>query len=154
MFLGLRTVIYPAPDLAASRAWFSGLLGVEPYFDEPFYVGFNVAGYELALDPSGDPATGPITYWGVAAADAALPRLLGAGATLREGVQEVGGGIRVATVLEPGGTILGIIENPPRRRGAGQVSRWSAYAAVASRRYSARPGAVASYRALNSGSST
>jgi len=112
VFLGLRTVIYPAPDLGTSKAWFSGLLGVEPYFDEPFYVGFNVAGYELALDPSGDPATGPIIYWGVAAADAALDRLLGAGATLREGVQEVGGGIRVATVLEPGGTILGIIENP------------------------------------------
>ena len=60
MFLGLRTVIYPTPDLAASKAWFARLLGVEPYFDEPFYVGFNVAGYELALDPSGDPAT----YWG------------------------------------------------------------------------------------------
>jgi len=56
MFLGLRTVIYPAPDLAASKAWFTRLLGLEPYFDEAFSVGFTVAGYELALDPSGDPA--------------------------------------------------------------------------------------------------
>jgi catechol 2,3-dioxygenase-like lactoylglutathione lyase family enzyme len=112
MFLGLRTVIYPAPDLAASRDWFRRLLGAEPYFDEPFYVGFDVAGYELALDPAGDPAGGPITYWGVAVADAALEQLLGAGAALRSGVRHVGGGIRVATVLEPGGSVLGVIENP------------------------------------------
>jgi len=97
---------------------------VEPYFDEPFYVGFNVAGYELALDPSGDPAT----YWGVADADMALAELLDAGATKRGAVQDVGNSIRVATVLEPGGSIFGIIENPHfqlardgnPRRGAGR----------------------------------
>lgn len=112
MFLGLRTVIYPAPDLAASKAWFAGLLGVEPYFDEPFYVGFSVCGYELGLAPDGDPAAGPLTYWGVPDADAALAKLLGSGAKPHEVVQEVGGGIRVASVLEPGGTVLGVIENP------------------------------------------
>ncbi len=112
MFLGLRTVTYPAPDLAASKAWFTQLLGVEPYFDEPFYVGFNVAGYELALDPNGDAANGPVTYWGVADAAAALAQLLDAGATLVGEVQDVGDGIRVASVLEPGGTVLGVIENP------------------------------------------
>ncbi len=112
MFLGLRTVIYPAPDLAANKAWFTRVLGVEPYFDEPFYVGFNVAGYELALDPSGDPATGPVTYSGVADVDTALAQLLEAGASLRGDVQDVGDSIRVATVLEPGRTILGVIENP------------------------------------------
>lgn len=112
MFLGLRTVIYPAPDLAASKAWFTELLGVEPYFDEPFYVGFSVAGYELALDPHADPATGPVTFWGVADADTALARLLQAGATPRGEVQDVGDGIRVASVLEPGGAVLGVIENP------------------------------------------
>jgi len=85
---------------------------VEPYFDEPFYVGFNVAGYELALDPTGDPAAGPLTYWGVADADTVLAQLLAAGATPRGEVNNVGDGIRVATVLEPGGTVLGIIENP------------------------------------------
>lgn len=112
MFLGLRTVIYPAPDLAASRAWFRQLLGVEPYFDQPFYVGWNVGGYELALDPDGDPGTGPITYWGVVDAAAALAHLLAAGATPRSDVQDVGDGIRVASVLEPAGTVLGVIENP------------------------------------------
>lgn len=112
MFLGLRTVIYPAPDLAASRAWFTATLGAEPYFDQPFYVGYNVAGYELGLDPSADVGVGPITYWGVADADHALGQLLASGAVRRDDVQEVGDGIRVATVLEPGGGVLGIIENP------------------------------------------
>ncbi len=112
MFLGLRTIIYPAPDLEASKAWFTQLLGIEPYFDQPFYVGFTVAGYELALDPSGDPATGPVTYWGVPDAEAALTTLLDAGATGRGTVQDVGDGIRVATVIEPGGSVLGVIENP------------------------------------------
>jgi catechol 2,3-dioxygenase-like lactoylglutathione lyase family enzyme len=60
MFLGLRTVIYPAPDLAASKAWYTALLGVEPYFDEPFYVGFDVGGYELGLNPDNEVAE---TYW-------------------------------------------------------------------------------------------
>ena len=112
MFLGLRTVIYPATDLAASRAWFSELLGAAPYFDEPFYVGWDVAGYELALVPAADPAVRPVTYWGVLDSDVALARLLALGAAPREGVREVGGGIRVATVHEPGGSVLGVIENP------------------------------------------
>jgi catechol 2,3-dioxygenase-like lactoylglutathione lyase family enzyme len=112
MFLGLRTVIYPAPDLAASKVWFTGLLGFDPYFDEPFYVGFEVGGYELALDPNAEVDTGPVTYWGVPDVDAAVARLLESGATARGAVQEVGGGIRVATVLEVGGSIFGVIENP------------------------------------------
>ncbi|RKE18285.1 VOC family protein [Streptomyces sp. TLI_171] len=112
MLLGLRTVIYPVADLAAAKAWWSGVLGVEPYFDEPFYVGFNVGGYELALLPDGDPAAGPVTYWGVRDVDAAVERFVAAGATVREAVQEVGGGIRVATVVEPAGAAVGLIENP------------------------------------------
>ena len=67
--LGLRTVIYPAPDLRAATNWFTGLLGQEPYFAGLYYVGYNVAGYELALDPNADPADGPRTYWGVSDAD-------------------------------------------------------------------------------------
>jgi catechol 2,3-dioxygenase-like lactoylglutathione lyase family enzyme len=113
VFLGLRTVIYPAPDLARSTAWFTAMLGQQPYFDEPFYVGFQVAGYELGLDPSADPARGPVTYWGVPDADIALAALLDAGAIPdAAAVQDVGDGIRVATVREPGGSLLGIIENP------------------------------------------
>ena len=112
MFLGLRTVIYPAPDPTASRDWFARALGIEPYFDQPFYVGFAVGGYELGLDPESDPATGPTTYWGVPDADAAVADLLSRGASAGTPVRDVGDGIRVATVPEPGGSVLGVIENP------------------------------------------
>jgi catechol 2,3-dioxygenase-like lactoylglutathione lyase family enzyme len=112
MFLGLRTVIYPSPDLAAAKSWYTALLGQEPYFDEPFYVGYNVGGYELGLDPNGDVAVGPIAYWGVANADDAYVQLLAAGATEHSTVQDVGDGIRTATVRDAGGNVLGIIENP------------------------------------------
>jgi catechol 2,3-dioxygenase-like lactoylglutathione lyase family enzyme len=112
MFLGIRTVIYPARDLAASKAWFTDVLGVEPYFDQPFYVGFSVGGYELGLDPNADPATGSQSYWGVPDIDAAYRKLLDAGAQPHTEVTETGDGIKVASVLEPGGTFLGLIENP------------------------------------------
>ena len=104
-FHGLRTVIYHAPDLDKAKAWYSSVLGVPPYFDQPFYVGFNVSGYELGLDP--DPSSTPggksgsVTYWGVADAQAAFDRLISLGATERSAVQEVGGGIRVASVFDP-----------------------------------------------------
>ncbi|MFE6814841.1 VOC family protein [Streptomyces sp. NPDC057675] len=112
MFLGLRTVMYPAPNLAAEKAWWESALGIEPYFDEPFYVGFNVGGYELALDPHADPAEGPMTYWGVPDVDKAVTMLIQAGATARGTVQEVGGAIRVASVVSPSGSVIGLIENP------------------------------------------
>ena len=115
MFLGLRTVIYPAPDLAAAKAWYTALLGFEPYFDEPFYVGFDVGGYELGLHPETDVAE---TYWGVEDIEAAHAALLAAGATERSPVSDVGAGIRVATVHETSGAVLGIIENPNFKSGA------------------------------------
>jgi predicted enzyme related to lactoylglutathione lyase len=115
-FLGLRTAIYPAPDLARAKAWYSAVLGVAPYFDEPFYVGFNVGGFELGLDPdtSDQPpgAAGSLAYWGVENADQAWAHLLKQGAAPLSPVREVGGGIRVATVKDPFGNVLGIIENP------------------------------------------
>ena len=114
--LGLRTVIYPTDDLAASKAWFTGVLGFEPYFDEPFYVGFDVGGFELGLQPDegGAPrsSTGVVAYWGVDDAEAALARLLELGATGRSSVQDVGEGILLASVLVPFGNVFGIIENP------------------------------------------
>ncbi|MFO1427133.1 MAG: VOC family protein [Steroidobacteraceae bacterium] len=115
-FLGLRTAKYRALDLARAKAWYTEVLGTEPYFDQPFYVGFNVGGYELGLDP--DPAAGRegegsvAVYWGVPQAEAALARLLALGATLHEPMQDVGEGIRVASVIDPFGNVFGIIENP------------------------------------------
>ena len=112
MFLGLRTVIYPSPKLADANAWYSNLLGQEPYFDQPLYVGFNVGGYELGLDPNGDVALGPIAFWGVDNADDAYAELLAKGAVEHAKVQDVGDGIRTATVRDQGGNVVGIIENP------------------------------------------
>lgn len=115
-FLGLRTAKYHAPDLARAKAWYTQVLGVEPYFDEPFYVGFNVGGFELGLDP--DPGTGGTAegsvavYWGVENAELGLSRLIALGATEHSALQDVGEGIRVASVLDPFGNVLGIIENP------------------------------------------
>lgn len=115
-FLGLRTAIYHAPDLAKAKEWYSKILGIDPYFDQRFYVGFNVGGYELGLDPDpsskSEGAGGVAVYWGVADAKSALKRLLSLGATERTDVQDVGEGIRVATVLDPFGNVFGIIENP------------------------------------------
>ena len=112
VFLGVRTVIYPAPDLEASKAWFTQLLGFGPYFDQPFYVGFNVGGYELGLDPNADPATGAQSYWGVADIATAWDILIAAGAQPNTEITEPGDDIKVASVLEPGGSFLGLIENP------------------------------------------
>jgi catechol 2,3-dioxygenase-like lactoylglutathione lyase family enzyme len=110
MFLGLRTVIYPAPDLAAAKEWWTRVLGIEPYFDEPFFVGFSPGGYELGLNPGADPALGALSYWGVADADAAYAQLLEAGATPLDPIEEVGDGIRLGTVRDPAGNIVGGIE--------------------------------------------
>jgi len=110
--LGLRTVIYPAPDLAASTAWWTAFLGVGPYFEEPFYVGFNVSGYELGLLPDADPADGALTYWGVDDVPAAMGAALGAGCTVHLPAADVGEGIVTASVRCPDGTIVGFISNP------------------------------------------
>ena len=115
MFQGLRTAIYHVRDLQKAKEWYSGVLGFGPYFDEPFYVGFNVGGYELGLDPEAATATtgdSVVTYWGVPDAAAALARLVELGAKERAGVQEVGEGILVAAVEDPFGNVVGIIENP------------------------------------------
>lgn len=111
--LGLRTVVYPVADLAAAQRWYAEVLGQAPYFAEPFYVGFNVGGFELGLVPDGRPGTdGAQALWGVEQVDAALARLLALGAAVLEPATEVGGGIRVASVADPFGNRLGIIENP------------------------------------------
>ncbi|HEU5138168.1 MAG TPA: VOC family protein [Steroidobacteraceae bacterium] len=110
MLLGLRTAIYHAPDIVAAKLWYTKVLGFPPYFDQPFYVGFNVGGYELGLTPDGARAVG--TYWGVKDITATLARLLELGAEPRTDIQDVGEGIRVADVLDPFGNVFGIIENP------------------------------------------
>jgi predicted enzyme related to lactoylglutathione lyase len=115
-FQGLRTVGYKVADIVKAKEWYTNVLGVKPYFDEPFYVGFNVAGYELGLQPK-DGADVPkvaniVTYWGVADVNAAYYELIDQGATPFEEPMDVGGDVRVATVLDPWGNAFGIIFNP------------------------------------------
>jgi predicted enzyme related to lactoylglutathione lyase len=115
MFLGLRTVIYNPGDMDKAKAWYSSVLGIAPYFDEPFYVGFNVGGYELGLEKDAAPPSadaGVNAYWGVENIEEAHKRLLELGATAHGEIADVGGGIKVATVIDPFGNRVGIIENP------------------------------------------
>lgn len=115
MFQGLRTVIYGTSDLAAAKVWYSKVLGFGPYFDEPFYVGYNVGGYELGLDPNtklgNGSVNGPVAYWGVADARAAFTSLIEQGAKEAVAISDVGDGILVATLIDPFGNAFGIIEN-------------------------------------------
>lgn len=112
-FLGLRTVIYAAPNLIKAKEWYTKALGIEPYFDEPFYVGFNVGGYELGLDPDAQATDGStVTYWGVSTIEAGVQNLLDVGATSHTAVEEVGEGIKTAVLRDPFGNLIGLIENP------------------------------------------
>jgi catechol 2,3-dioxygenase-like lactoylglutathione lyase family enzyme len=114
MLLGLRSAFYYVDDIAAAKLWYTKALGFPPYFDQPFYVGFSVGGFELGLSP-GDPGIAPRAYgasWGVKDIVSAHARLLELGAAPRSEIQDVGEGIRIADVLDPWGNVLGIIENP------------------------------------------
>jgi predicted enzyme related to lactoylglutathione lyase len=114
--LGLRTVIYYVPDMERAKAWYASLLGIAPYFDQPYYISFNVGGFELGLHPSGDghePSTGGVAaYWGVENLASVWPRVLELGGVVVDKPQDVGEGIQVAAVRDPFGNLLGLIENP------------------------------------------
>ncbi len=113
MIKGLRTVIYPAPNLNAAKQWYRKVTGQEPYFDEDFYVGFDIGGYELGLIPDRKPGTqGSIVYWGVSNIQEAWEVLISEGATADEEIMHVGGEVYVATVIDPFGNLFGIIQNP------------------------------------------
>jgi len=115
MIQGLRTAAYPAPDLARAKAWYTQALGIAPYFDEPFYVGFNVGGFELGLVPDApvsQPPGGVVVLWGVNDVAAECGRLRALGATMHDEPKDVGGGIICASVLDPFGNIFGLIHNP------------------------------------------
>jgi predicted enzyme related to lactoylglutathione lyase len=115
-FRGLRTAIYAVADLARAKAWYADVLERAPYFDEEFYVGFNVGGFELGLVPEPDvPAdrdAAGVAFWGVSDAAAAYDRLLSLGAADHEPVQDVGGGVKIGAVRDPFGNVLGVVENP------------------------------------------
>jgi predicted enzyme related to lactoylglutathione lyase len=116
MVKGLGTVIYSVPDLNRAKGWYASAFQQKPYFDQPFYVGFSIAGYELGLDPNptlGKPGRGgSVAYWRVENIENAVQHFVAAGATIAAPVQDVGDGIKVATVTDPFDNLIGLIENP------------------------------------------
>ena len=114
--VGLLTVAYMVADLTKAKEWYAKAFTQEPYFDEPFYVGFNIGGYELGLQPiEGDGnivGNSVITYWGVGDIEAALQHMFDLGAAKNDEPLEVGGGIVVASVRDPWGNVIGLIYNP------------------------------------------
>ncbi len=114
--LGLRTTIYMVEELEKARDWYSRAFQTSPYWDTPYYVGFNIGGYELGLHPKdegmGKDTSNVLTYWGVEDIEQVYRLLIDAGATEHEAPNNVGGDIVVASVRDPWGNIIGIIYNP------------------------------------------
>ena len=108
--LGIKTVLHPVSDLAAAKAMYTALLGVEPAADAPYYVGYDVEGQHIGLVPGGDMAS-PVAYWHVPDIEAKLAEVTAAGATLKESPRDVGGGRLVATVTDPDGNVLGLLQD-------------------------------------------
>ena len=115
MFHGLRTTIYQVSDLPKATEWYTQALGFGPYFNQPFYVGFNVGGFELGLQanaPAAAAVENVVAYWGVDDVEASVLHLTGLGAMVHSAPMDVGEGIIVATLRDPFGNVFGVIRNP------------------------------------------
>ena len=113
--LGLRTTIYKVPDLQKATDWYADVFQTKPYFVEPFYVGFNIKGYELGLLPDEGitvKSDNVLSYWGVENIEEMYQRFLDAGATEHEKPTNVGGELMVASVKDPWQNVIGLIYNP------------------------------------------
>ena len=110
---GIKTVLHPVSDLAAAKEVYAALLGVPPQTDGPYYVGFEASGQHIGLLPGGGPQgmSSPVAYWHVQDIEAKLAEVTAAGATVKEPVRDVGGGRLVATVTDPDGNVLGLLQD-------------------------------------------
>jgi predicted enzyme related to lactoylglutathione lyase len=110
---GIKTVLHPVSDLETAKGVYAALLGVPPQTDEPYYVGFEADGQHIGLVPGGEPQgmTSPVAYWHVPDIEAKLAEVSAAGATVKEPVRDVGGGRLVATVTDPDGNVLGLLQD-------------------------------------------
>jgi predicted enzyme related to lactoylglutathione lyase len=111
---GIQTIIYPVKDIARAKALYGELLGVAPYMDEAYYVGFRVGDQDIGLDPNGynKGMTGPVSYYHVNDIRGSLQRLLDAGGQVQQEVKDIGGGKLVASVTDADGNIIGLIQMP------------------------------------------
>ena len=114
MTTGMQTIIYPVADLDSAKSIYGELFGVESYMDEPYYVGYNVAGQDVGLDPNGHGKgmTGPTGYWHVGDINATLDGLVARGASKVQDVTDVGGGKLIATAQDPDGNVIGLLQMP------------------------------------------
>ena len=112
MSQGIKTVIFPVKDLARAKSLFSRLAGTEPHTDTAYYVGFRVGDQEIGLDPNGHSKgmSGPLGYWHVSDIRKSLQALLDGGAQLQQDVRDVGGGRLVASVKDPDGNSIGLLQ--------------------------------------------
>jgi len=113
MFQKLRTVIYHSRDLQAAKEWYTRITGIAPYFDEPFYVGFDINGFELGIDPDMtqvNEGNHSVAYWAVEGIEEVVKKMTAAGALLIQDVTNVGGPTHVAIVKDPFGNHVGLIE--------------------------------------------
>jgi predicted enzyme related to lactoylglutathione lyase len=110
---GIKTVLHPVSDLAKAKPVYAALLGIPPQTDEPYYVGFEAAGQHIGLVPGGGSQgmSSPVAYWHVADIEAKLADVTAAGAVVKEPAHDVGGGRRVATVADPDGNVLGLLQD-------------------------------------------
>ncbi|MEV6158527.1 VOC family protein [Nonomuraea sp. NPDC052129] len=110
---GIKTVLHPVSDLAKAKAVYAALLGIAPQSDSSYYVGFEAEGQHIGLVPGGGPQgmTSPVVYWHVPDLEAKLAEVTAAGAVVREPLHDVGGGRLVATVTDPDGNVLGLLED-------------------------------------------
>ncbi|MCX4822990.1 glyoxalase [Streptomyces sp. NBC_01142] len=110
---GIKTVLHPVSDLAKAKAVYAALLGVPPQTDSPYYVGFEAEGQSIGLLPGGGPQglTSPLAHWHVTDIEAKLAEVTAAGAAVKEPVHDVGGGRLVATVIDPDGNLLGLLQD-------------------------------------------
>lgn len=114
MTSGMKTVVFSVTDLTAAKQLYGSLLGVEPYADEAYYVGYRVGGQEIGLDPNGASTgmTGPVGYWHVEDIDDSLATLLADGAVVQREITDVGGGKRIAVVQDADGNPIGLLQEP------------------------------------------
>jgi predicted enzyme related to lactoylglutathione lyase len=110
---GAKTLLHPVSDLEKAKAVYTALLGTAPQNDDSFYVGYEAAGQHVGLVPGGGPQgmTSPVAYWHVADIEAKLAEVTAAGATVKESPRDVGGGRLVATITDPDGNVLGLLQD-------------------------------------------
>ena len=110
---GIKTVLHPVSDLDAAKAVYTALLGVQPSTEGPYYVGYEASGQHIGLVPGGGPQgmTSPVAYWHVPDIEAKLAEVTAAGATVKDAPRDVGGGRLVASVVDPDGNVLGLVQD-------------------------------------------